>query len=262
MNPEKLKNKIKLKILSLILEKRQHEDGEIVDFNEIDLKDEFDKLNALLFDNKVQPVLLKWDNRKGSFGHVRATRNRHTKEINVEYLSMSQFRNVPYKKFKDTFAHEMIHVYLLQQGINDGHGWRFQSEMRRINNMNLGFNIVISEEGEFELASHIKDKQIKSNKQFVACVGEVDSKKNLVAVMSPEVFQREGAKIKSLYERLIKAGRIRHVKFEFYKSKNIELFKYTQQRSFNRGFSYNFTTEEFVNSIKSEGEFITSFELP
>ena len=67
MNPEKLKNKIKLKILSLILEKRQHEDGEIVDFNEIDLKDEFDKLNALLFDNKVQPVLLKWDNRKGSF---------------------------------------------------------------------------------------------------------------------------------------------------------------------------------------------------
>ena len=134
--------------------------------------------------------------------------------------------------------------------------------MRRINNMNLGFNIKISEEENFELAPHIKDKQIKSNKQFIVCVGEVDSKKNLVAVMSPEVFQREGAKIKSLYERLVKAGKIRHVKFEFYKSKNIELFKYTQQRSFNSGFSYHFTTEEFVNSIKSEGEFITSFELP
>lgn len=258
----KLRKYINSKLLGVLLERKQHTDDEIVDFNEIDLREEFDKLNALLFDNKVQPVHLKWDNRKSSHGHVKATRERGTNEFQVQYLSMSQFLSVPYKIFKSTLAHEMIHVYLFQKGINDGHGYKFKSEMMRINHLNLGFNVQVRSSGEFEIASHIKNKRENANKHFVVVVGEVDLKKNLVAVMSPEVFQKEGEKIKNLYERLVKAGKIRHVKFEFYKSKNIELFNYRQQRSFDSRFKYAFSTEEFINTLKSEGEFITSFELP
>lgn len=252
--------RIILEMSKAILEAKEHTDDEIVDFDEINLQHEYDKLNALLFQGSLQPVQMIWNTRRSAHGTVKATRNRMTGQITIRSLGISKFLDVPYKVFKDTLAHEMIHVYLLQQGIDDGHGWRFIREMNRINSMGHGFNVSVRlDSSQFELSRHAQAKA----KDMVFILMETNLKKNMLAVTSPVVFQREGKEIEALYSKLIRSGRygINWAKGEFYSSNNPKLLKYSAQRTFRTKFGYVIINQELADELKSGARLIGSFKV-
>jgi hypothetical protein len=169
-----------MKLFDLILEKKEYSDTDVIDFNEIDIYHEYNKLNDLLFDGKLSRVPIILNNRKNAHGTVKSTINRRTGEINIQSLSMSKFLNVPYKFFKDVLAHEMIHVSLLQRNINAGHDWRFVREMDRINKMGLGFNISVTTD-----SSMLDDFEVSTKKNVVLifCVININGREKYVAVI-------------------------------------------------------------------------------
>ena len=166
---------------------------------------------------------------------------------------MSQFIHVSYKVFKDTLAHEMIHVKLMQNGIDDGHGWRFQQEMRRINNLGLGFNVTVTmDDGNYEINKDIQARM----KEMVVAILDNDSRKNHIAVMAPNVYESQHVAMEELFERIVKSGKYREVNIQYIKSKDPELLKFSSQRVMARGVSTSPVSQEFVDKLKSEGQMI------
>lgn len=242
----------------VINELKEHADDEIVDFNEIDLQHEYDKLNKLLFNGELKPVKMIWNSRKSAHGLVSAQRNRATGQIEIKHLAMSQFLNVTYKNFKDVLAHEMIHVKLLQNNINDGHGWRFKTEMAKINNMGLGFNITIT--------AHFEEAEI--NKKFTTkmpmmIVTIIDNNKhsNMINVMKPELFEKVRLNLERMFQGLVFRRKYRFVKLTYIKSNDPELQKFPSKKQATASISYSAATEDFINKLKSEGEIIGSIEI-
>lgn len=238
-----------------LTEVREHTDDEIVDFNGIDLQGEFNKLNNLLFDGKLQPVQMIWNKRKAAHGVVKATMNRATRAITIKSLAMSQFLKIPYKFFKDVLAHEMIHVYLLQKGINDKHGPYFHAEMYRINKMGLGFNVTVrGDSAHFEMSDHM----VKKGLELVAGIFHLNGKIAL-AVMKPNTYTNEAKGIGNIYKHTCKTGKYREVTGEFYMTTDPQLQRGTIQRSFRSGVSYSWIDEVRYNEIKSNGEHLSTF---
>lgn len=254
---EHFRKKVK-QAIRLLWEARQHTDDEIVDFDEIDLQDEFEKLNTLLFGGSIKPVQMIWNTRRSSHGVVKATRNRLTGDITIKSLGISKFLDVPYKVFKDTLAHEMIHVFLLQQGINDGHGFRFGREMSRINSMGLGFNVTVTmDSSSFGLSKHAQSKA----KELVFILIDTNLKKNLLVVVTPNVYRTEGPQLEKLYGRLVVARKYLWAKGEAYKSSDPNLMKYSQNRNFRSGVSYTPIDETTAENLKRNAEKIDSFSV-
>lgn len=242
-----------------IIEAKQHTDDEIVDFDEMDLQYEFDKLNGLLFGGSLKSVEMVWNTRRTAHGTVKFTRNRMTGEIKIRFLGISKFYDVPYKIFKDTLAHEMIHVYLIQNGTSDGHGPNFIREMNRINSKGMGFDVSVTRDSsKLEVSKHVQTKA----KELVLVIVETDKQKNMVAVTSKNIFQREGNKIEALYSRVMRSGKYNWVKGEFFLSKNPKLLKFPQQRSFDNKFSYMILNQEEVDELKADAVEIGSFRIP
>lgn len=239
-----------MKLMSILNEIREHTDDEIVDFNEIDLQQEFSKLNKLLFNNELQAVTMLWNTRKVAHGVVKATRNRVSGEIKIVSLSMSQFLKIPYKFFKDVLAHEMIHVYWLQKGrFKEQHGPLFQQEMRRINSLGHGFNVTVrGDSSNFEISQAV----VKEGLELVFCViYQQRSPGLMLSVMTLPTYITEGRLISNIYEGLVKRGKYKDIRGEFYKSKNPFLQKQKIQRSFSRSISYsNITHEQYAQLIK------------
>jgi predicted SprT family Zn-dependent metalloprotease len=239
-----------MKIMSLINEVKEHADDEIVDFNEIDLRQEFEKLNKLLFNNQLHAPQMIWNTRKGAHGTVKATRNRTTGEIKIVSLSMSKFYEIPYKFFKDVLAHEMIHVYWIEKGhFKEQHGRLFQQEMHRINSLGLGFNVTIKgDSSNYKISQAI----VKEGKEYVFCI--ISSRHNsqiMLSVMSLPTYITEGRLISRIYENLTKKGKYKHIHGEFYMSTNHMLQKERIQRSFTRSISYsNITHEQYAELLK------------
>lgn len=251
---DKLRKTIREMVKSLS-EAKQHTDDEIVDFDEIDLQDEYDKLNGLIFGGKLQPVEMIWNTRRSAHGIVKAQRNRRTGEITIQSLGMSKFLDVPYKVFKDTLAHEMIHVFLLQQGINDGHGYKFKSEMSRINSLGLGFNVSVTMDGSrFELSKHMQAKA----KEMVFFLLDSDKTSNMLILTTPNIYRTDGHQVERLYGRLVVSGKYRWVKGEVYKSTDPKLMRYSQNKSF-RTVTYITIDQSTADELKSDAEMIHSF---
>lgn len=235
-----------MKLYDLIVENKEYSDDEIIDFNEIDIYHEYDKLNKLLFNGKLLKVSILLNNKKNTHGSVKATRNRLTDVITVHSLSMSKFLNVPYKFFKTILAHEMIHVYLLQQNINAGHDWRFIKEMDRINNMGLGFNITVTTDSSmldnFEVSN-------KKNITFIYCIITVNGNKNYIAVMKENTYFDQGSQISKIFNQTVRSGKYKEVVLNFYKSDEPYLQKFKIQRSFMRSIGYEDITDERIDSL-------------
>lgn len=244
--------------IRLLWEAKQHTDDEIVDFDQIDLQDEFEKLNSLLFGGIIKPVQMIWNTRRSAHGTVKASRNRLTGAITIKSLGISKFLDVPYKVFKDTLAHEMIHVYLLQQGIDDGHGYRFRGEMNRINSMGLGFNVTVTmDSSNFGLSKHAVAKA----KELVFILIDTNLKKNLLVVVTPNVYRTEGHQLERLYGRLVVARKYLWAKGEAFKSSDPSLLKYSQNRNFRSGVSYTSIDETTAENLKRNAEKIDSFSV-
>jgi predicted SprT family Zn-dependent metalloprotease len=104
---------------------------------EYDIKEEFDRLNELLFDNEVIYPEISFDPHKTRVAWV-SFKDGVVLHFNKNY-------SLTPEQFKNTLAHEMIHILLYQRKImrdyGGDHGIYFTREMDRINNMNVGIKI-------------------------------------------------------------------------------------------------------------------------
>lgn len=245
-----------LKFYNLLFENKVYLDNEIVDFNEINIQNEFNKLNTLLFNNEIKPVTMEWSRRKNAHGHVTATRNMITGEIKIKKLALSKFYNIPYRFFKDVLAHEMIHVYLLQKNLNVNHGPEFIQEMNRINAMGKGFNITVtSDASNFEVAK----SDSKSNVELVFLVFDNGKSKNNVAVMNYKTYKSQGANISRIFDNLCKSGKYQIVYGQFFLSKSILLQAQSIQRSFERSISFQNVPDEKLEQYKAGAKELGNF---
>lgn len=149
-----------LEIYNELFEGRVYGDDEVIDFDDVNLVDEFNKLNKLLFGGKIKPILVKWGFDRNLIGSIYYKKDGN--KFIISSLRMSKFYNLTYGQFKNTLAHEMIHAYLFQRNIDHDHDEPFLKEMMRINGMGLGFRITTSEEVETypEISSHVKGREL------------------------------------------------------------------------------------------------------
>jgi hypothetical protein len=135
-----------------------------IDPHSLDLQKEYHKLNVKFFDGKLGMYPMKWNRRKGSGGLVKfrleggqirrrigrergdRLQQREGARIVIRYIEISTYYTSTIIGFIATLVHEMIHVFLLEQNIDDGHGRLFKAQMNRINAMNPGFEVKIRED--------------------------------------------------------------------------------------------------------------------
>ena len=251
----------------ILMEAYEHTDDEVVTFEKIDLEYEFEKLNKLLFNGELQIVPLKWSVSKGKHGFVGYMRNRLTGQPEkITGLSMSKFFKIPYKMFKDTLAHEMIHVKNLQDDMktnrphyrSDAHGRDFMREASRIGAMGLGFNITVTGEGSFEVSDDIKGKDL----YFAVLTLDGYKGGTHILVMTPKVFENDRSDLESLFNRLIARGKYRGVTFEYYKTNSPYFAQFSAQRSLKGSVTYSKSKDEGeIEKAKSLGTFVDKITL-
>lgn len=242
------------------LQEHSYQDEDIIDPTRIDLVGEFNKLNTQLFGDEVPKVPMKWSNRKGNLGHVSARINRLTNDAEIKHLAISSFHAMPYMIFKNTLAHEMIHVLLLSNGRHDPHqphGYAFHDEGRRINNMGLGYNITTSSEAQLGISDAAKQKA--NGKTFICMVLEIDGK-TFLNVTTERVYEAEGQNVFDLFQKLVNRGKYREVDITVVESTNPELLKYRVTRTFKRGLSYAPVEYELLDDLLT-GDTIRSEEI-
>lgn len=241
----------------IINEIKEHTNDEIVDFNEIDLQHEFNKLNTLLFDGELRPIQMSWNKRRSAHGVAKASINRRTNEITVKSLEISRFLAITYKHFKDVLAHEMIHIYWLQKNVNAGHDYRFHNQMNRINNMGLGFNVtIIADSSQFELSPETQAKK----KELVVFVNQVDNEeKKRISVFGYNLYKADADTIGNIYKNITKTGRHKEIHGEFYLSDSPELQRHPIQRSFGSSLSYENVELARAEQYRNGAKLLSSF---
>ncbi len=230
----------------------EYRDEDIINADSINLQHEYDKLNQQLFNNELPKILLRWSNRKTSLGHVSYVRNRLTgRTEKINGLSMSLFYETPYRIFKSTLAHEMIHIFELTHNERGSHGYFFQREARRINNMNLGFNITATNTEHLEMTSKTMANAITKRKTLIAMIMNIDGK-YYINVTTPSVYQAESDSVFSMYEKFVNAGKYRNVEITVVESENPALMQYPISRTFKRRISYSALNDELLGSLLDE----------
>lgn len=253
----------------VISEVYEHTDDEIVTFQNIDLQHEYDKLNDLLFNGELPRVDLFWNSAKGAHGMVKSrwksTGFRGEKKVSrILGLYLSKFFKIPYKMFKDTLAHEMIHVKNLKDMMDsdvtytrrDAHGYDFIREMNRINSMGLGFNVTVRAQETFDVSDHIKGRQLYLG------ILKINGAKNgvFIIAMTPSAFQQKEV-MENIFRYSIDKGKYIGVEIDYYKSDDPYFLKFKIQRNFNSNVSYKVANDADLQRIKEKSEFINSFSL-
>ena len=243
MDNKKILNIVKEEIRNFAI--NEIADDEIIKFGEINLSNEYDKLNKQLFNSELPSVPMKWSNRKGNLGHVQAMRNRFTGEIKIMHLAISSFHAMPYRVFRDTMAHEMIHVKQLAVNKEPGsHGWSFLREADRINKMGLGYNITVRSKEQLSISDKVKG----SGKELIAIILEIDGN-FYVSVTTPTVFASDGNYIFNLFERVVQNGRFNSVEINAIETTNPQLLKYPLKRTYRKGISYTKLSDTLLDEL-------------
>lgn len=219
-------------------------DDEIANKTNIDLYEEYNRTNKELFNNQLPEVPMKWDNTRRRLGVVKSQRNAITGEARVISLGISVFYNSSYKQFKDTLAHEMIHVkQILVTKEGGNHGISFHREADRINRMGLGYNIDVRESGERELSSSVRGKSL------IGIIIEADGE-FFLNVTTRKVFDAEfETQLVTYYQRQVNKGSNKNVEITVVESTNPELLKARQTRTYRRGFSYMRLKNELLEDL-------------
>ena len=246
----------------IMSEAYNHTDDEIVTFDNIDLQYEYNKLNDMLFNGELTKVSMSWANTKGKHGSVKFRAlnmgGKARKVQSITGLFLSKYFKIPYKMFKDTLAHEMIHVKNLQDAMrsnrviytNEGHGSDFIREMNRINSMGLGFKISVTGEESYDVADHVKGKQM-----YIAVVKLKGLKNDTFIVgMTPSAYAQ-----KEQMERIFSRGPYSSVSIDYYKTNNPYFSKFSAQRNFNTSVSYKLANETDLQKTEELGEFLGSY---
>jgi hypothetical protein len=100
-----------------------------VNTKSFDLGKWYTKLNKQFFGGKLKKVPLQWNQAKKELGVVKWDE----KSGKVEHLAISDRFELTEAETLSVLAHEMIHVWQIQNKKTDGHGTNFKKEMARIN---------------------------------------------------------------------------------------------------------------------------------
>ena len=142
-----------------------HDKDMIVDQHNINLQHEYDNLNHILFNNELKKILLKWSSLKNVGAKVVSIGIKNKPETwEIQRMEVSTFMEVTYENFINILAHEMVHVYLIQNHkaeFGGGHGLFFQQEKDKINKMGHGIHVTNTEDiTTGRISSNIKGKTV------------------------------------------------------------------------------------------------------
>lgn len=109
---------------------------------DIDLEAEFDDLNKTLFDGQLKPIPIEWFNSKrvsGQFQGTRIKQGRRIIEERADRILISKYFVQTRDKIRAILAHEMIHYWILDQGIRDTgpHGVFFREKLGELNDKGI-----------------------------------------------------------------------------------------------------------------------------
>ena len=248
-----LKSLIQEEVGKFLSEAPDHADNDFVDRSNIDLQHEYDKINQQLFDSALPKVPLKWDNRKTMGGHVNGTiyRNRDGERIVINYLSVSLFHKTTYEQFKNILVHEMIHIkqmaIMKQRG---SHKWDFHAEMRRINNMGLGYHVTERVEDQKPVSDDILSR--RSARSFIAIVYNLDGRYQ-ISVTSLNVYNAEFQDIVRTFQNIVNyTGKYRSVEITVIESRNLKLIQFPLLRSFKKKITHSPLSDEILGELLEE----------
>jgi len=106
------------------------------------IEDNFRRFNADYFDGKLITPMFAVSNKKMAFGTLQVGNKRSTKEVTYK-MSVSDYYIRSEQDIQNTILHEMIHLYIRQNGLRergDAHGKLFQSIADKINKH--GWNVT------------------------------------------------------------------------------------------------------------------------
>lgn len=244
---------------------KEHEMDEIIDFKNIDLKHEYEKLNDLLFNGELPklqggPVRMEmaWSQKKSAHGTTQSWVEKSTGKLVKIVITVSKFFDVKYRLFRDVLAHEMIHVYQAVNRVNEAngnHGPVFHREMNRINGMGLGFDVDIV----LDVAKHGLEmsKNIKGV-DLVAVILNIDGEV-AVAALTPNCYQNEARSLSDIFDYNTKKGKYKKVEGEIYKTKLPILRRFKVNKSIKNSLSWAKGLPEVPDLIRNEGTLINKF---
>ena len=221
---------------------------DFIDPRTINLQEEYDKLNNSLFGGAIKgDVPLKWDNSRKHLGVVQSMRNRFSGEIKINHLAISNFYKLSYRQFKDTLAHEMIHVWQIFKFKSADHGWSFLGQAKRINDMNLGFNITTRNSEDIGVSD--QQKAAMGNRTVIAIIFNIDGKYGYVCT-TPATYEREKDALFNIIETFVnRERRFGEVELTVVESNSPELAGSRIARTFQRGFSYSPLSDRLMEEI-------------
>lgn len=226
----------------------------------INLKNEYAKYNKLLFDNELLDIPLNWDKSKKHAGVVKyktETINRKIYNSDIK-LFISTFFEKSYQDVINILIHEMIHVYLAQNNINDTsmHGVKYMKKLEEINNQ--GYNIPLSENVE-----DMNVKDIKNTEYFIVLMEDNfnNTIKKSVGVYKKELNTDDNINaIIKMLERVKKFNVKLNYKLDFMLSNNNNLNKYKIKRTFNT-FETFIISDDYYSELLKTSDLIKHIEI-
>lgn len=120
------------------------------------LEDKFHIFNEVYFHGHLSTPTFKITSAKNTLGRFVATYYRRSPKM---FIYLSSYYDMAETDLDDTIAHEMIHQYIFEKGINDtsSHGVEFQKIAAKLNSKgrNITIKKVISDENA-KLAKNVK----------------------------------------------------------------------------------------------------------
>jgi hypothetical protein len=227
------------------------------DPSSISLKAEYQKLNRELFDGELPSIPLKWMKSRRAGGWVKATINRRSGEITIKELGVSTFLKRTYEQFLGILAHEMIHVYWLANGKNEGHGIFFKAKLYELKRK-ASFDIPLTE----SIAGMELSEEAKQTKREVGVVlFDMADGKSRCAVYSLNAFTRQYVNLHTYVLRFAErvASGYEVLKAYLLVSDNPELQKYPAKRKVSRDL-YR-CPNDLARELKRDGKMWDEFDF-
>lgn len=147
-------------MLTSITEFKQFINEQYIDLKSYNFKSLFNTINKECFNNSLEYIPIKIVKSKTFSGQYSCTIYRSTGKIENEIIKISNTFLFDENKLKNILCHELIHAFVAQNypKEKEHHGYNFKTNMYRINKLNLGYNITLTDDEPTELNTKVLNK--------------------------------------------------------------------------------------------------------
>jgi len=215
----------------------------------INLQQEYEKWNKILFKNELPNISIVWDNSKVSGGQliVRGIPN-NPQTFQIIKMQISKFMDRTYEQFSSILIHEMCHVWVIEQRLPvfDGeHGDIFQDIRKDVNQKLKRLKLNIQVENTEDITGQKVSSNIKNKEFLVVLIFDKEENKYGIMTYSPKVQKEIIKKYKDVFDDS-------DYEISFVVSDNRELLKYPIKQKFN---TERFKIDKtFFDELKKEKE--------